>query len=327
MTTATNQSNGTTQNILSVIALVLLPFYVFSDTSSWLMKINDAASNVNFSGSFVYSHDGKIEAMQVARKIEDGVMQERLYSLNGEPREVIRDMNKVWRFIPDKNIAVHDYRQSSESGFPKILPSDLEALSKNYHFEEGNMERIADREAKQIRVIPNDQYRYGYDLWVDTESGLLLRSDLVNNQNEIIEQYLFVEIQIGGDIPDADLQPVSDTDELQMFGNNTPSTAPADKTHWQLQNMPTGFEMSNHVRRMSPMDANEVEHMVLTDGLSTVSIFIKQANEGQSGMSGLSKMGAVHAFRTTVNNYRVTVMGEVPADTVEFLAMGIALSE
>lgn len=298
-----------------------------ADTSEWLMKINHAASNINFSGSFVYSHGGTIETMQVARKIENGLMRERLYSLNGEPREVIRDMNKVWCFIPDKNIAVHDYRQSSESGFPRILPSDLASLSKNYHFEAGDTTRIADREARQIRVIPNDNYRYGYDLWVDSETGLLLRSDLLNRQDEIIEQYLFVEIQIGGDIPDADLEPVSDVGELELFGNNTPFSSEVDTTEWKLTEMPTGFEMSNHVRRMSPMDSNEVEHMVLTDGLSTVSVFIKAAHEGQSGMSGLSKMGAVHAFRTTINNHRVTVMGEVPADTVELLAMGVSFSK
>ncbi len=74
------------------------------------------------------------------------------------------------------------------------------------------------------------------------------------------------------------------------------------------------------------MDAGEVEHMVFTDGLSTVSVFIKEANKDQSEMTGPSKMGAVHAYRRTVENHRITVMGEVPAETVKYLAMGVEVS-
>ena len=138
------------------------------------MKINQAAAEVNFIGTFVYIHDGKIEAMEVARRIDDGHMQERIYSLNGEPREVIRGMDKVWCYIPDQNVVVHDYRQTSESGFPRILPGDIKGLERNYDFELLGSSRIANRMAREIRVLPKDAFRYGYSLWADEESGLLL---------------------------------------------------------------------------------------------------------------------------------------------------------
>ena len=125
---------------------------------------------------------------------------------------------------------------------------------------------------------------------------------------------------------DEQLVAVSDKDELRLFGNNTPITAPAESSDWQVTQIPDGYILSKHIRRMSPMDAEEVEHLVYTDGLSTVSVFIKKAREGQSDMIGLSKMGAVHAYRKTMNNHRITVMGEVPAKTVKFLAQGIVYS-
>ena len=114
--------------------------------------------------------------------------------------------------------------------------------------------------------------------------------------------------------------------KLQLFGNNTPITASVDSSDWLLTQMPDGYTLSKHIRRMSPMNAGEVEHLVYTDGLSSVSVFIKEIREGQSKMSGLSRMGAVHAYRKTLNNHRITVMGEVPAETVEYLALGVEYS-
>jgi len=300
---------------------------VYADSTDWLMKINNAAAKISFSGTFVYVHDGKVDAMEVTRRIKDGMMEERLYSLNGSAREVIRGMNKVWCYIPDENVVVNDQRQMVESGFPRILPGDYEQLKVHYTFAEGETDRIADRLAHQLKVVPNDSYRYGYSLWADMETGLLLRSDLIDMENQIVEQYMFVDIDIGGEISDAQLAPVSANDDLQLFANNSPIATPAESSDWELTQIPNGYQLSNHIKRMSPMDASEVEHLVYTDGLSTVSVFIKEAREGQSHMSGISRMGAVHAFRVTVNNFRITVMGEVPAVTVKYLAQGVVYNK
>ena len=310
------------------LGLVLaFPGSLLADAGDWLMKINEASAKTNFHGTFVYIHGDSVEAMEVTRRIDSaGMMEERLYSLNGEPREVIRSMNKVWCYIPDQNVVVHDYRQASESGFPRLLPSDLTGLLEFYDFEMGEPARIANREAVGIRVVPRDAYRYGYNLWADADSGLLLRSDLVTPDQQIVEQYLFVSVEIGGDIPDRMLAPVNDTGEMQLFGNTGPVSAPVDDSRWTLTNLPEGFKLTRHFRRMSPMDAGEVEHMVFTDGLSSFSVFIKAASDRQSTMEGLSRMGAVHAFRRNVSDYRVTVMGEVPAMTVEYLASGVLLA-
>ena len=213
-----------------------------------------------------------------------------------------------------------------KAAFLEFCPGDLDRLKLNYHFEEGDDERIADRRAKQIKVIPNDTFRYGYYLWADMETGLLLRSDLINQKNEIIEQYLFIEIEINGEIDDSMLKPVSNTDELQLFGNSTPMPDSSEPSAWSVSKIPSGYQLNKQIKRMSPMGTGEIEHLVFTDGLSSVSIFIKEVNENQSEIVGLSKMGAVHAFRTKVSDHRITVMGEVPAETVKLLAEGITLN-
>ena len=314
------------RRVLGIWLLALVaPVASASEASSWLMKINEAAEGVSFAGEFVYLHDGEIEAMQVARRIDDGEMKERLYALNGDAREVIRDSDRVWCFIPDKNVAVHDYRQLSESGFPRMLPADVDGLKSHYQFEMGGTERIAGRTAREVRVVPLDEFRYGYRLWADTESGLLLRSDLVDDAGGIVEQYLFVDIQIGGDIPDSALKSITDAGEMVWYGMDRPDlSAEVSDGLWRIDNPPAGYRLTRHFRRMTPMEMKEEEHFVFTDGLSSVSVFVKEAEEGKSTMTGLSRMGAVHAWRDARDDHWVTVMGEVPAATVQYLAEQIS---
>lgn len=311
--------------VVALFAFGTCGVHAADSAASWLMRINDAAESISFSGNFVYVHDNEIEAMQVVRRVQNGHMQERLFALNGEAREVVRDRNKVWCYMPDKNVGVHDYRQTSGSGFPEILPGDINGLEKNYSFILGTEKRIANRVAQQIMVTPKDMYRYGYHLWADRQSGLLLRSDLVDSHGKIVEQYLFVDIEIDGEIPDSALQSVTTKEQLVWYGADMPKISPeVAARQWQIANPPAGYRLTRHIRRITPMEREEEEHMVFTDGLSSVSVFVKKARKGQSGMVGLSRMGAVHAYRDTIAEHWITVMGEVPAETVRQLAQQVS---
>ena len=318
--------SGLIRRMVVVLVIGFLPAHVFADPFDWLMKISKAAADVNFIGTLVYTNNGEIKTMEVARRIQGGLMQERIYSLDGEPREIIRSEDKVWCYIPDQNMVVHDFRQVTKSGFPRILLDDLDQLRQNYGFEEGEDARIADRVAIQIKVTANDAWRYGYTLWADKHSGLLLKSDLVSQGGEIIEQYLFADIEINGVITDAQLAPVSNADELRLFGNSEPMPESFESSEWSVTELPDGYRLNNHIRRMSPMGKGEIEHFVYSDGLSSLSVFIKKTSQSQGEMTGLSRMGAVHAYRTRIGNHLVTVMGEVPAETVKAVAQGVQLN-
>ncbi len=292
-----------------------------STASDWLTKINQAAASLSFSGVFVYAHDGQIEAMQVVRRVADGVLRERLYSLNGEPREIVRDNERIWSYLPEQNIGVHDYRQVFAGGFPRKMPGDLQRLEQNYHFTTGGVDRIADRMARRIDVIPNDGYRYGYRLWADLESGLLLRSELIGEGQQVMEQVQFVAIDLDSAISDRALQTTTGREKLVWYGGDAGrSSAVTEASKWQFKQLPAGYRLSNHIRRMSPTEGAEVEHLVVTDGLATVSVFIKPTRRGRRDRQGASRMGAVHAYHKTIHNHRITVLGEAPAKTVKFLA-------
>ena len=314
---------GLVRRVMVALAVGFAPAPVFADAFDWLMKINQAATEVNFVGTLVYVSDGEVRTMEVARRIQDDVVRERIYSLDGEPREIIRNKDKVWCYIPDQNMVVHDYRQVVGSGFPAILPEDLNQLRKNYSFEEGGEERIADRLAITIKVTPDDVWRYGYTLWADKRSGLLLRSDLIDQSGAVVERYLFADIEINRFISDARLEPVSSAENLQLFGNSEPMPESSESSEWMVTELPDGYQLNNYFRRMSPMGKGEIEHFVYSDGLSSLSVFIKETSQEQDEMTGLSRMGAVHVWRTRIDSHLVTVMGEVPAETVKVVAKGV----
>ena len=313
------------RRMVVVLVVGVFPLHASADAASWLMKISQAAANASFAGTLIYASDGEIKIMEIARRIQNGLIQERIYSLNGEPREIIRDKDMVWCYMPDQNVVVQDYWRASRSALPGILPGDLDQLRERYKFEEGGQERIADRMAMMIRVIPNDAWRYGYTLWADQQSGLLLRSDLIGQDGEVIGQYLLADIEINGSITDAQLAPASNTEKLRLLSNPQPISESSESSGWAFTELPDGYQLSNYFRRMSPMGKGEIEHFVYSDGLSSLSVFIKETGGEQDVMMGPSKMGAVHAYRTRIGNHLVTVMGEVPAETVKAIAQGVRL--
>ena len=172
-----------------VLSVIWLPVSSADEQSIALLKrMNHAASNLDFDGVFIHVNGNRIETLRVIRKIQDGKVLERLYSLNGNPREVIRDAEKVWCFMPEKKMGHVGMRADKQTGFPGFMASNLDDLEQNYILSSGVFERVADRNAVRIQILPRDAYRYGYEMWADRETGLLLKSVLIDQQKNTIEQ-------------------------------------------------------------------------------------------------------------------------------------------
>lgn len=331
MTRAGGHTAATGRRVLRVALFHLLlaaaapPAQAAGDITDWLMRVEMATDKVSYTGSFIFEHDGQMETMRVAHRARADGFRQRLFSLTGSPREVIRDNESVWCFLPDKKIGVHEYRQSSRNSFLELRGEQIASLDGYYEFALDGTERIADREAQVIRVMPRDAYRYGYTLWADTETALLLRTDLVDESGTIVERYMFVDIDIGVPIADHELQPRTDRDSLQWFGIDEPGEDrdEADRPmQWDSKSLPPGFMLSHSINRRGPMDEEIVEHHVYSDGLSSVSLFVKQARD-DSGAVGFSRMGAVSAYVRRVDGHVITVVGEVPERTVTMIAEGV----
>ena len=291
----------------------------------WLMKINHAARALDYEGIFVYQHDKQLETMQIFHKVENHSSSERLMSLNGAPREIVRDANEVRCYWPDKNSVMVEYRKAEGKAFPSILPERLQDLDEYYTLTLGNTERITGRVAQLVIIKPTDQYRYGYRLWADVDSGLLLKADLLDNQDTVLEQFMFTQVNIGAKIPASALAPGMTGKSMVWYREDGDTRNVSDKPGWSASQLPKGFRLSAHMTRRLPMRKQPVEHLVYTDGLAAVSVFIEKQEKGvKPFMQGPSRMGAVHAMSAQSGEYQITTVGEVPAATVAFIGGSVS---
>jgi sigma-E factor negative regulatory protein RseB len=295
------------------------------EVSDWLMKMEMAPDKVSYTGSFIYDHDGQMETMRIVHFVEQDNFRERLYSLTGSAREIIRDREKVWCYLPEKKIGVHENRQVSRNAFLQIRGGQIADLDNHYDLTLGVQERIADRLTQVLKISPRDRFRYGYQLWVDNETGLLLRADLQSRDGKTIEKYMFVEVQINPVIDESMLQPRTSKESLSWFGvDNDPDVADSTIAMiWDSATLPAGFSLAQSITRRSPMENGVVEHHVYSDGLSNVSLFVKKIGQGKGMDLGYSKMGAVSAFTVMQDGFQVAVVGEVPESTVRMIAQGV----
>jgi len=317
-------SNGRVPTWRCAVIAALLSFGTVSiaraqDTAEgWLERLGGAAKSLSYEGTFVYRHEGRMETMRIIHRGENEGEAERLITLTGAPREIIRDEQRVTCIFSDDRSVVVDQRQLSKP-FSSIVPGDVPRLSRTYQLELEGPGRIAGRPAQQILIKPRDRLRYGYRLWADRESGLLLRSDLLDEQGEPIEQLMFTELRTPASIPAAALQPQLSGEGFTWYRDPAqPMDGSARKKpapRWQASDLPEGFELVTHEVRRIAGSAGPVEHMVYSDGLASVSVYIEKG-AGQSIFRGRSRMGAVHAFGRVVNDEQITVVGEVPAATV-----------
>lgn len=296
--------------------------------AQWLMRLNTAAQDLNYRGSFIYRHGDQVEAMQIVRKVDEDGARERLVSLNGASREIIRDKRDVWCYLPDENRGVHQSRKDEpETKFPSILPESIVHLEQFYRFELGADERVAGRMAKRVDIYPKDNFRYGLMLWIDQETGLMLRADMVSDKGRPVEQYMFVEIDYDEDISADELAPSTPRENLVWHGEDGGTlTIPAASSgdEWKAGSLPQGFALSRYLRKPSSVQNMAVHHLVYSDGLATISVFINPtAASAENRVIGDSQMGAINAFGATISDHQVTAIGEVPAASVRRIAQSM----
>jgi sigma-E factor negative regulatory protein RseB len=307
-----------------LVALLLLaagPLSAREEAQQWLEDMSTALRTLDYDGTFVYLHDGKLEAMRIIHQADGGVEKERLVSLTGSAREVLRDNKAVTCIMPDsKSVMVGQSRQPQR--FHEV-PSDLDSLRAHYHLEVLGDDRVAGQMARVVAITPRDAYRYGYRFWIGKQSKMMLKSALIGVDGEAIEQVMFTRLGLGRQVAEADLEPSLSGQEYSWYrqsGDKPPAAAGTGMPAWKVQHMPGGFHMTNYQQRRMRPDSAGAEHLVFSDGLATVSVYVETVAGDSKPFAGLSSMGAVNAYGAVADGHQITVVGEVPAATVEMMA-------
>ncbi len=294
-----------------------------TDARVWLERMSQALVERNYEGRFIHSTETQSETMRIVHRNLGGRITERLVSLDGMGREYIRTNSEVTYYMPDKRAVLVESRAHSDA-LLTLIPEYRPGLEAYYDISTGPAMKVLERKAQLVTVQPRDEYRYGYRLWLDAETAMPLKSQLFDRQGKVIEQMAFAELTMRERVPDRDVSPAINTSGYQWTRHEVRRrTVSEDVVGWRVANLPPGFRLT--VTRLQPvMGSNSpVQHLVYSDGLATVSMFIEQVALKDDSSSGLQKVGSAYAFHSDVQGYQITAVGEVPAVTVKTMVSSL----
>lgn len=288
-----------------------------NEAKIWLERMVHASQRLNYEGTFVYAQGHKLEAMHIIHRSGDDGERQRLYSLNGSVREVLVTNDLVTCLLPGQEVQVIG-TSLTRSPLPVSLPRDLYRLEESYRLDMVGSDRTAGLDTRVVEIQPQDALRFGYRLWLDSNTGMVLRSALLDENGHILEQMMFTSIELGSEIDLTRLSPPKAVIHASAKPSEHPKGETVEKSNWVVTRLPQGFEQVLH-KRFTESSSSETEHIVFTDGLATVSVFLEKLQGAEPVLDGASRMGAMNAFGLVINDYQVMVVGEVPIATVEMI--------
>lgn len=287
-----------------------------SSVDALLERASKALQEANYRGRFTYEFGSTLETLEIVHLVKDGVEYERITHLNGPEREFLRNGRR------------HDCISAGGT----LLRGGLVAhaggsvsLAQNYHFYIRGRDRIAGREAEVVQVVPKDEFRYGMTLAVDSASGLPLMSLTTVSNKNAIERFQFIELQVGGQIPDTELTPVAQRHSV-LDGSRAPChSLPEASSQWRAAWLPPGFVLSHS------SGGAQGEALTYTDGIASFTVFIEPIEDAAAFKQGVARRGATVALMALVplrgSPHGVVVVGEVPVATAQQVVAAIAARE
>lgn len=288
-----------------------------------LVRMSEAMRRVDFQGALIYQHDSRLDGLRIFHA-GGNTERERLVSLNGSAREVVRENGAVICYqdgAPPFAMAAATQRS--------LVP--LVPLVRNAEIGPGyrvvlrdDEDRVAGYAAYVVDLQPRDRYRYGYRLWLEKHSQLMLRAMLIGPRGMPIEQVMFVSVEIGS-VPRAQDLAASSALAAATAGESgeVPDYGPV---RWAIADLPAGFTVSSRLALALP--GRSGEHLLVSDGIANVSVYIEPAPSGSAAAApGTGSRGALSVFAREFNGNLVTALGDVPPVTVERIANAVSAAQ
>ncbi len=288
----------------------------------YLNNMRQAMHVLNYQGTVVFMENGVLDVVNYRHAAADGREQEQLFSLNSPLREVIREAGTVRCVFKDSGGKVVEH-QSLNHSFLLDLPENIQLLQENYQIEAKGDDVIAMRSCRRIDVAPRDGYRYGWRFWVDNEVFLPLKIEMLDLNGKVLELVMFTRLSLPESIPFLTLTSSSADTEGRSLARPIKTQTP-DQLPFTLQKIPAGFHKQFYsVKPLRDGTRRSVSHLLLSDGLATVSVYLDHA-DGSLGNSQ-THLGSVNSVTRLIGNKLLVVLGKVPAQTVEMIADGVKL--
>ncbi|MBH1957483.1 MAG: MucB/RseB C-terminal domain-containing protein [Burkholderiales bacterium] len=296
-----------------------------ADTRSlndWLMRMHQASTNRSYVGTFVVSAGGNMSSAKIWHVCEGPQQVERVEILTGAPRSIFRHNDQVVTFMPDHKVARSEKRESLGL-FPELFQSADSRIGDFYKFRHEGIERVAGVDADLIMLIPRDSLRFGYRVWSERRNGLVVKLQTLDTDGRVIEQAAFSELQLDA--------PVSMNQLIQMMGKVqgyrlekpvlVKTTASAEG--WTLKAPVAGFNPMSCYKRPASSAGDGPLQWIFSDGLASVSIFVEPFDRQRHIRESSLSLGATQTLTRQLGAYWITLVGEVPAATLQAFASGL----
>jgi len=290
--------------------------------SSWqvLQKAAAAARALSYKGIFVCQTGKQMKSVQITHLFDGTNEFARNVILDGTPREVLSQSGNVVIYNPQNEKVIIEKRRG-QNMFPAVLPLNLESVKASYSLRPAADERVAGRQTQVLILEPRDSLRYSYKFWIDSEYGLLLKSVMFNNRNEVMESIAFNQVELMKTVELDWFKPKIDHNKSYVMEDEQVVIAddhlPAD---WEIKELPAGYRKVDQMMRRVPGKAGPIVHVIFSDGLASVSLFIEHIARTDKSKamprSTLTTAGNTSFFASVNGGHLVTVVGEVPEATV-----------
>lgn len=296
------------------------------NVNQWLTRMHEASRQRAYTGTLVVSTGTVMSASRVWH-ICDGTQQmERIDTLTGAPRTTIRHNNDVITFAPDEKTAWVEKRESLGL-FPELLRTPANQIPEFYAVRERGVERVAGYLADVVDIVPKDGLRFGYRVWSEKQSGLVMKLQTLDARGQVLEQLAFTELQMNAPVRMKKLaRLMNDTRGYEVHRPVLVKTTPQAEG-WRIRDVVPGFLLMNcHTREPEQLPGAEPLAMqcVYSDGLASVSLFFEpQEGPPVAADTGVGVVGATHSQTRRIGPYRVTVLGEVPPLALDRFAQSI----
>ncbi len=292
---------------------------------SWLDRMNAALTTRNYEGVFTHWQSGSVETLRIVHRVMDGAVTERLESLDGSGRQIVRNGAELTCYLPDQRTVLVE--KAPQSLMPAWLPKFDATTADFYQLDiQGTMRQMG-QQAELITVTPRDGFRYGYRLWIQRSSGMPLKTELIDADGKIIEEVVFSSLSLRHHIADDEFKPQLVTTGFAWLRDDAAPVVTAEGPGvWNNAPLPPGFHLAAQTAQMMPGVAVPVTHLVFSDGVATVSVFIQTEvfhdAPNQVG-AAMTQVGSSSAFTSVRSGHKFVALGEVPPATVRFIIDGL----
>jgi sigma-E factor negative regulatory protein RseB len=306
----------------ALVLLLFAPALHAEDAAHWLARVSQAARQLDYVGTIVYQIGARVETSRLAHVFDHGVELEKLVSLDGPAREVVRTPTEVRYYYPDVKLVKIEPR-TFRNAFPSLSPEQQRSLTQYYDFKVLGPERVGGRAAQVVTFDPRDGLRYGHRFWSDAGTGLLLKARVFNERGEVVEQFAFTDLAVNVHVDPAQVQPSwpSTPPDWQTRQGSGGDVKEQD-TGWMVSRLPPGFAKIMEGFRKLRGKPEPVAHLVFSDGLVAISVFVEPLPSTPS-MTGPTQQGGLNIFSTRFDDHLVTALGEAPGATVRQIATSV----